>query len=255
MFMTGSRTENFESGRLIKAADDAIVVVSNGDLFSDFLIESLIKKFPNCDVVTMRDIDAMRQDDVWSAKLVLLYHVSATDIQAVLDVVRSRHPTPSIGLVVEAVGTLESGYIGNLVETRVIDGVLPLNLRLDVFMAAVDLLMKGGEHFPAALLSRLAAHPPTTAMSSQQRSPATSGSISGRNSSFPALTTREVQILNMICKGTQNKIIADRLHLSENTVKVHVRNIYKKMNVRNRTEAASRFFDSEGGFANDKTRN
>ena len=31
--------------------------------------------------------------------------------------------------------------------------------------------------------------------------------------------------------------IADRLHLSENTVKVHVRNIYKKMNVRNRTEA------------------
>ncbi|WP_246717179.1 helix-turn-helix domain-containing protein, partial [Rhizobium leguminosarum] len=33
------------------------------------------------------------------------------------------------------------------------------------------------------------------------------------------------------------------LHLSENTVKVHVRNIYKKMNVRNRTEAASRFFN------------
>jgi len=52
-----------------------------------------------------------------------------------------------------------------------------------------------------------------------------------------------VQILDLICKGTQNKIIADKLHLSENTVKVHVRNIYKKMNVRNRTEAASRFFN------------
>ncbi|MDI6835994.1 MAG: LuxR C-terminal-related transcriptional regulator, partial [Rhizobiaceae bacterium] len=40
----------------------------------------------------------------------------------------------------------------------------------------------------------------------------------------------------------QNKIIADRLGLSENTVKVHIRNIYKKMKVRNRTEAASYFF-------------
>ena len=53
------------------------------------------------------------------------------------------------------------------------------------------------------------------------------------------------QILDLICKGTQNKIIADRLGLSENTVKVHVRNIYKKMNVRNRTEAASRYFTND----------
>ncbi|MGO7564991.1 response regulator transcription factor, partial [Rhizobium johnstonii] len=45
-----------------------------------------------------------------------------------------------------------------------------------------------------------------------------------RRDSISALTTREVQILDLIFKGTQNKIIADKLHLSENTVKVHVSN-------------------------------
>lgn len=75
--------------------------------------------------------------------------------------------------------------------------------------------------------------------------------LAAGRSEAAALTTREVQILDLLCKGTQNKIIADRLHLSENTVKVHVRNIYKKMNVRNRTEAASRFFhkDEDASFS------
>lgn len=45
--------------------------------------------------------------------------------------------------------------------------------------------------------------------------------------------------------GHAEQVIAARLGLSENTVKVHVRNIFKKMNVRNRTEAASRYFTAE----------
>jgi DNA-binding NarL/FixJ family response regulator len=57
------------------------------------------------------------------------------------------------------------------------------------------------------------------------------------------LTTREVEILDLLCKGTQNKLIAHRLNLSENTIKAHVRNIYRKLHVRNRTEAALRCFD------------
>ncbi len=46
-----------------------------------------------------------------------------------------------------------------LAAAQQIDGVLPLNLRLDVFLAAIDLLIKGGEHFPSALLQHLRVRP------------------------------------------------------------------------------------------------
>ena len=52
------------------------------------------------------------------------------------------------------------------------------------------------------------------------------------------LTTRELEILQLLGTGATNHEIADRLVLSENTVKVHVHNILEKLNLRNRLEAA-----------------
>lgn len=52
------------------------------------------------------------------------------------------------------------------------------------------------------------------------------------------LTTREIEILTLVCGGTKNEIIADRLCISTNTVKTHVYNIFKKINVPNRLQAA-----------------
>ena len=48
------------------------------------------------------------------------------------------------------------------------------------------------------------------------------------------LTDREAQIAEMIIKGYPNKIISDNLHLSLSTVKVHISNIFRKLQVRNR---------------------
>ncbi len=52
------------------------------------------------------------------------------------------------------------------------------------------------------------------------------------------LTDREVEILAMICKGSNNNEIADHLYISTNTVKTHIYNIYRKINVPNRMQAA-----------------
>ena len=52
-----------------------------------------------------------------------------------------------------------------------------------------------------------------------------------------ALTKREIEILTMVNKGFTNKEIAELLILSRLTVECHVRNIYKKLAVRSRTEA------------------
>lgn len=52
------------------------------------------------------------------------------------------------------------------------------------------------------------------------------------------LTKREIEVLKMIAGGALNKEIASTLNISERTVKNHVSNIFKKINVSDRTQAA-----------------
>lgn len=51
------------------------------------------------------------------------------------------------------------------------------------------------------------------------------------------LTAREVEVLQQVSGGNRNRDIADILHISEETVKVHVKHIMEKLRARDRTEA------------------
>ncbi|EGD48633.1 two component transcriptional regulator, LuxR family [Ruminiclostridium papyrosolvens DSM 2782] len=52
------------------------------------------------------------------------------------------------------------------------------------------------------------------------------------------LTNREVEVLKLIAEGMINKEIAKTLYISEKTVKNHISNIFKKLDVNDRTQAA-----------------
>lgn len=52
------------------------------------------------------------------------------------------------------------------------------------------------------------------------------------------LTERENQVLIQLKKGRKNKEIAEQLFISIETVKKHLKSIFKKLGVKNRTEAA-----------------
>jgi DNA-binding NarL/FixJ family response regulator len=52
------------------------------------------------------------------------------------------------------------------------------------------------------------------------------------------LTPNERETLELLVKGLTNKDIADALHVSENTVKLHLRNIMEKLHLQNRTQLA-----------------
>ncbi len=52
------------------------------------------------------------------------------------------------------------------------------------------------------------------------------------------LTSREYDVLNLLAVGLSNAEIANRLIISTATVKTHTRNIYRKLGVSNRTQAA-----------------
>lgn len=53
------------------------------------------------------------------------------------------------------------------------------------------------------------------------------------------LTDREMEVLGLLGKGMTNLEIGKRLYVSEHTVKVHLRNVLNKLNLRNRQQAAA----------------
>lgn len=61
---------------------------------------------------------------------------------------------------------------------------------------------------------------------------------SSGNSAVDSLTKREIEVLKLLAEGLFNKEIAYMLAISEKTVKNHVSNIFKKINVSDRTQAA-----------------
>lgn len=56
------------------------------------------------------------------------------------------------------------------------------------------------------------------------------------------LSSRELEILNNLAKGNSYKIIADRLFISTDTVRYHIRNIYRKLQVHSQSEAVAKAF-------------
>ncbi|WP_427338930.1 response regulator [Caloranaerobacter sp. DY30410] len=61
---------------------------------------------------------------------------------------------------------------------------------------------------------------------------------SDKSSVKDVLTRREYEVLTLIAEGLNNKEIAERLYISEKTVKNHVSNIFRKINVNDRIQAA-----------------
>jgi DNA-binding NarL/FixJ family response regulator len=58
------------------------------------------------------------------------------------------------------------------------------------------------------------------------------------------LTQRESEILDLLSEGLSNKEIADRVKVSYDTVRAHLRHIYEKLHVRGRTEAVRKYLKS-----------
>ncbi|MCO8313157.1 helix-turn-helix transcriptional regulator [Pseudomonas mandelii] len=56
------------------------------------------------------------------------------------------------------------------------------------------------------------------------------------------ITTREKDVLKLLLSGFSNKEIAGKLSLSAETIKVHRRNIYAKLNIKSQPELFARFF-------------
>jgi DNA-binding NarL/FixJ family response regulator len=107
-------------------------------------------------------------------------------------------------------------------------GYIPTSVECGVAVAALRLISAGGTFVPADALRSTAAKPDDQPEGGRQR-----------RSDGLDLTPRELAVIDLLREGKPNKLIARQLDIQENTVKVHVRNILKKLNATNRTHAAS----------------
>ena len=98
-------------------------------------------------------------------------------------------------------------------------GYIPTSMPFHLAIEAVRFIEAGGTFVPAGNL---------LADGDQNKQPAGAST----------LTERQMNVVEAVGHGFANKQIAYKLKMSENTVKVHLRHIMKKLNVRNRTEIA-----------------
>ena len=106
------------------------------------------------------------------------------------------------------------------------DGYLLKDLEPEVLQSKLQNVMKGQIVLDQNLSEKLA--------SSIRQDP----SASPEREEDVSLTNREREILELIAAGKSNKLIARDLTISDGTVKVHVKNLLRKLNVHSRLEAA-----------------
>ena len=103
-------------------------------------------------------------------------------------------------------------------------GYVPTSLSIAVVIQAIQLVRAGGVYVPASSL--IAAHSVQESESTPVQKPT------------GIFTSRQTAVVEALKRGKPNKIIAYELSMRESTVKVHVRNIMKKLQATNRTEVA-----------------
>ncbi|MCX8090783.1 MAG: response regulator transcription factor [Verrucomicrobiae bacterium] len=106
-------------------------------------------------------------------------------------------------------------------------GYLLKRTRADELLEAISEVMRGGAPMTGEIARMVIA--------SFRRPASTPGLEAAR------LTPREEEILALLTQGYSNKEIADRLSVSFDTVRTHLRHVYEKLHVRSRTEAATKY--------------
>lgn len=142
-------------------------------------------------------------------------------VQSDIETILSHEPKPS--LVIE--GRLDDP--ASVIETinAGIKGYFSPDTPLNIALLALEIVLAGGVYLPPSILT------PQTGQKKSEPVPRT-------KTSDDLLTSRQKAVVAAVRQGKSNKIIAYELNMRESTVKVHLRNIMKRLDARNRTEVA-----------------
>lgn len=228
-----------------------LLTISSSDSFPECLVYAIEREFPSIVVEQVPRLEAASASFQYPVCLILVDTELLDEIDVHAAEVMRHHPSAPIVLVQH--DTRDPVSIQDVLDLKIIRSVLPMDLKLDVWLSVIRLMLRGGEYFPAAMFQSYAN---TLSPSASYRSESLVPQATGQSDfdEMSELTERESQILEMVARGLQNKIIAAALRLSEHTVKIHLHNIITKLGVHNRTEAAAVFHARKDYFLSDMQR-
>lgn len=235
--------------------EHCIVIIDDEPLSQDCLAEAMRGEFPDLRIVgcsTIRDLYWPREAVVEAVLLkVKSQPIDLNDLTQDIKAI-GRHFAQAPVIVISS---RDDAFSTDAAIAAGAQGLIPITAALKIAIAALRLVMAGGTYFPHPHSNTIVwsngilngAHETTGILPADvlvrpvpyRRVPQIDlpeePETDGINAAF---TAREVDVLTALRQGRSNKWIAHFLNLSENTVKVHIRHIMRKLNVTNRTEAA-----------------
>jgi DNA-binding NarL/FixJ family response regulator len=217
--------------RALKKSNAWIALIDPKPLTRRSIAELLANAFPEHAMVAASICEELLEIDegrIARPSLVIVYIRSAgltnARVQDTLDLLRIRLPD------VPAVVLTDNDDIDGVNRALAygVRGYIPTSVECEIAVAALRFISAGGTFVPADAL-RSAATKPDNGPEGERRV---------RLDEWD-LTPRELSVIDLLREGKPNKLIAAQLEMQESTVKVHVRNILKKLHAANRTHAAS----------------
>lgn len=210
-----------------------VIVTDNRRLCRECL-RLLIETFdPSLEVAEANDpaeIVTMLQADPGFS--VVLYNLVVRGDEGVEFVRRLRASVPDIPLIVLC--DYDDPEVMRRVMASGARAFLPSTTPSPVMVAVLRLVIAGGTYAPANMV--LAAAPRTLAEPVRLRGNSDRHALIDEH--FPQLTPRQRDVLALLSQGQMNRNIAEALGMCENTVKAHVKQIMRKLDAGNRTQAA-----------------
>ena len=220
----------------------ALVIVEHQVLMRTLIVNTFKREFTGFEVIDMattNDLDRTLGRDV---RLVVLdigdKLVADPTVEYDLTLLAESFPQAAIALLSDhddEETTSEAMRWG-------VRGFFPTSTPLEIAIAGLRLILAGAVYRPLTVDTRQCALPRldmTRAHSGCRETAEISGNIA-ENAVAKAvidLTPREQNVVAALKLGLPNKLIAAKLQLSENTVKMHIQRIMRKCSARNRTEA------------------
>ena len=224
-----------------------LLFVAPQDSVSEPLVDALEREFPWIIVEQVEDLQAAMVRFRAPVLLILIDSVFLYEIDACAFELSRFHPAAAKAVMHDDLRSPLKA--SDVLASRNLRGVLPMNLKLDVWLSVVRLMLRGGEYFPATMLRPFISETVTSSVPRRGGRDGVDAARLGQSDVLEELTEREREILQMVARGLQNKVIAAALGLSQHTVKIHLHNIIRKLGVHNRTEAAALFLGLRQAFS------